>query len=93
VIVCLSVKRIIPEPMYEDLHEQVCEDFKMMYMRTPSFSFQSNEASVLEHFCAYIFSIYFVEVELHDRKVCFAHLCYGLTRIVLSFVENLRSIG
>jgi hypothetical protein len=35
--------------------------------------------------------IYSVEVELHDRKVCFAHLCYGLTRIVLSFLGNLRS--
>jgi hypothetical protein len=38
------------------------------------------------------FSIYSVELELHDRKVCFAHLCYGLTGIDLSFLENLRSI-
>jgi hypothetical protein len=29
---------------------------------------------------------------LHDRKVCSAHLLYGLTRIDLSFLENLRSI-
>jgi hypothetical protein len=91
VIVCLSVKRIVTELMYEDFQEQVYEDFKMKYMRTPIFSFQSNETSVLEHFCAYIFSIYSVEVELHDRNVCFAHLCYGLTRIDLSFLGNLRS--
>jgi hypothetical protein len=92
VIVCLSVKRIVAELTYEDFQEQVYEDFKMKYTRTPIFSFQSNEASVLEHFCAYIFSIYSVEVELHDRKVCFADLCYGLTRIILSFLKNLRSI-
>jgi hypothetical protein len=69
VIVCLSIKRIVAEPMYEDFQEQVYEDFKMKYTRTLIFSFQCNEASVLEHFCAYIFSIYSVEVELHDRKV------------------------
>jgi hypothetical protein len=70
VIVSLSVKRIIPEPTYEDFQEQVYEDFKMKYMRTPIFSFQSNEASLLEHVAPIInFSIYSVELELHDRKV------------------------
>jgi hypothetical protein len=70
VIVCLSVKRIVSEPMYEDFQEQVYEDFKMMYTRTPIFSFQSNEASILEHVATMIiFSIYSVELELHDRKV------------------------
>jgi hypothetical protein len=70
VIVCLSVKRIVPEPMYEDFQEQVYKDFKMKYTRTPIFSFQSNEASHLEHFAHIVnFSIYSVELELHDRKV------------------------
>jgi hypothetical protein len=70
VIVCLSVKRIVPGPMYEDFQEQVYEDFKMKYTRTPIFSFQSNEASHLEHFAPIVnFSIYSVELELHDRKV------------------------
>jgi hypothetical protein len=70
VIVCLSVKRIISEPMYEDFQEQVYEDFKMKYTRTMIFSFQSNEASLLEHVAPMInFSIYSVELELHDRKV------------------------
>ncbi len=69
-IVCLSVKRIISEPTYEDFQEQVYEDFKMKYMRTPIFSFQSNEASLLEHVAPMVnFSIYSVELELHDRKV------------------------
>jgi hypothetical protein len=75
VIVCLSVKRIIPEPMYEDFQEQVYEDFKMKYMRTPIFSFQSNETSVLDHIVPTTFSINSVELELHARKVCFALLC------------------
>jgi hypothetical protein len=70
VIVCLSVKRIIAKPMYEDFQEQVYEDFKMKYMRTLIFSFQSNEASLLEHVAPIInFSIYYVKLELHDRKV------------------------
>jgi hypothetical protein len=39
-----------------------------------------------------IFAIYSIELELHDRNVCPVHLCEGLTRIDLSFLENLRSI-
>jgi hypothetical protein len=65
----------------------------MKYTRILIFSFQSNEASVLDHIVPTTFSINSVELELHDRNVCFAHLCYGLTRIDLSFLENLRSIG
>jgi hypothetical protein len=93
VIVCLSIKRIVLEPMYEDFQEQVYEDFKMKYTRTPIFSFQSNEASVLDHIVPTTFSINSIELELRDRKVCFVHLCYGLPRIDLSFLENFRSIG
>jgi hypothetical protein len=55
VIVCLSVKRIVAEPTYEDFQEQVYEDFKMKYTWTPIFSFQSNEASALDHFATIIF--------------------------------------
>jgi hypothetical protein len=70
VIVCLSVKRIVLMSMYEDFQEQVYEDFKMKYMRTPIFSFQSNEASPLEHVAPMInFSTYSVELDLHGRKV------------------------
>jgi hypothetical protein len=69
VIVCLIVKRIISESMYEDIQDQVCEDFKMKYTRTPIFSFQSNEASVLNHIVPTTFSINSVELELHDSKV------------------------
>jgi hypothetical protein len=70
VIACLSVKRILAEPMYEGFQEQVYEDFKMKYTRTPIFSFQSNEASLLEHVAPIVnFSIYSVELELHDRKI------------------------
>jgi hypothetical protein len=38
-----------------------------------------------------ICSIYFVELELHDREVYFAHLCSGLTSIELSSLENPRN--
>jgi hypothetical protein len=70
VIVCLSVKRIILEPMYEDFQEQVYEDFKMKYARTPIFSFQSNEASHLEHVAPIVIFLYLsVELELYDKKV------------------------
>jgi hypothetical protein len=70
VIVYLSVKRIVLEPTYEDFQEQVYEDFKMKYMRTSIFSFQSNEASHLENVAPIVnFSIYSIELELHDRKV------------------------
>jgi hypothetical protein len=70
VIVCLSVKRIVPEPTYEDFQEQVYEDFKMKYTRTSIFSFQSDEASHLEHFAPIVnLSLYSVELVLHVRKV------------------------
>jgi hypothetical protein len=58
---------------------------------TSIYSLVSNQASVLEHFVPINFIIYSVELELHDRKVCFAHLCLGLTRIDLSFLKNLRT--
>jgi hypothetical protein len=43
----------------------------MKYTRTPIFSFQSNEASHLEHVAPIVvsFSLYSVELELHVRKV------------------------
>jgi hypothetical protein len=58
VIVCLSIKRIVPKPTFDDFQEHVYEDFKMKYTRTPIFSFQSNEESVLEH----IAPIYFLSI-------------------------------
>jgi hypothetical protein len=79
--------------MYEDYKIKYMRNSKMKYIRILIFSFQSNEASVLDHIVPTTFSINSVELELHDRKVCFAHLCYGLTRIDLSFLENLRSTG
>jgi hypothetical protein len=79
--------------MYEDYKIKYMRNSKMKYIRILIFSFQSNEASVLDHIVPTTFSINSVELELHDRKVCFAHLCYGLTRIDLSFLKNLRSTG
>jgi hypothetical protein len=58
VILCLSIKRIVPELMYKDFQQQVYEDSKMKYTRILIFSFQSNEASFLEH----IAPIYFLSI-------------------------------
>jgi hypothetical protein len=66
-IVCLRVKRIVPESTYEDFQEKVYEDFKMKYTRTPIFSFQSNEASVLEHIAPTYFSVYSIELEFLNQ--------------------------
>jgi hypothetical protein len=61
-------------------------------MRIRIYSLVSNEASVLEHITPTYFSIYSVELELHDRNICSTCLCYCLTRIDLSFLKNLRII-
>jgi hypothetical protein len=57
------------------IQDRVYEDFKINYTKTLIFSFESNEASVLEYTAPIYFSIYSVELKLHDRKVCSAHLC------------------
>jgi hypothetical protein len=44
--------------MYEDFQEQVYEDLKMKYTRTLIFSFQSNEASHLEHVTPIVIFLY-----------------------------------
>jgi hypothetical protein len=61
--------------MYEDYKIKYTRISKMKYTRILIFSFQSNEASVLDHIVPTTFSIYYVELELHDRKVCSTHLC------------------
>jgi hypothetical protein len=56
-IVCLSIREFIlkltnkdfQDQIYEDLQEQVYGDFKTKYTRILIFSFQSNEASVINH--------------------------------------------
>jgi hypothetical protein len=55
---CAKILRIFSDPTYKDFQEQVYEDFKIKYTGTPIFSFQSNEASVLEH----ITPIYFLSI-------------------------------
>jgi hypothetical protein len=64
-IVCLSVKRIVLELTFENFQDQVYEDFKSKYTRTPILSFQSNEASVLEHIAPIYFLVYSIVVVLH----------------------------
>jgi hypothetical protein len=47
----------------------------MKYTRILIFSFQSNDATVLEHIAPTYFSVYSVELEFHVGSVCSAHLC------------------
>jgi hypothetical protein len=56
--------------------ESFFEDFQDQAFEESNFSSRINKASHLEHFVLIvIFSIYSVELELHDRKVCFVLLC------------------
>jgi hypothetical protein len=78
--------------MYEDFQDEVCKDFKRKCTRTLIFSFQSNEASVLEHL-APKFSIYSIELELHVRKCLNLAPILGFTRLDLSSLEALEVFG
>jgi hypothetical protein len=89
-IVCLSIREFVSKPMYEDFKTKYTR-ISRLYMRTLIYYLVSNEASVLEHNAPTYFSVYSIELELHVGSVCTAHLCCGLTRIDLSFLENIRS--
>jgi hypothetical protein len=73
----LALGEFISKPACEDFQDQVYEDFKANHMRTPIFSFQSNEVRVLEHIAPTYFSVYSVELELHLRK-CLNHTSFCL---------------
>jgi hypothetical protein len=87
-IVCLSVRRIhfeadeqrLQDQVYEVFQDEVYKDFKTKYMRTQIFSFQCNEASVLEHIAPINFPVYYVVVVLY---VCVNECApmIGLTRL------------
>jgi hypothetical protein len=78
--------------MYEEYKIKYMRISMMKYIRILIFSFQSNEARVPEYIAPTYFSVYSVELEFHVGSVCSTHLCWGLTRIDLSFLENLGSI-
>jgi maltodextrin utilization protein YvdJ len=91
VIVCLSIRRIHFEADEQRLQDQVYEDFKINYTRTPIFSFQSNEASVLEYITPIYFLVYSVVVVLHAHVIESAPMI-GLTRLVYPSLKP-RVIG
>jgi hypothetical protein len=78
--------------MYGDFQDQVYKDFKRKYTRTPIFSFQSNEESVLEHIAPIYFPDYSVVVVF---RACVNECApmLGFTRICLSFLETSESLG
>jgi hypothetical protein len=93
----LRITSVVLKPMNED--------FKIKYMRTSmrqytrilrssirglrSFIFKATRQVSLNILHQY-FSIYSVELQLHDRNVGPTHLCWGLTRIDLSFLESFK---
>jgi hypothetical protein len=80
------IGNIVREPSFEDFQNQTFEESQLF--------FADQQGKSPGTCCTYSnFSLYSIELEMHDRKVCFAHLCYGLTRIDLSFLEDLRSTG
>jgi hypothetical protein len=66
--------------------------YRIKLSRSPSFSSRIKKESYLEHVAPMSISC-ILELELHDRMVYFAHLCQGLTRIELSFLETIDAIG
>jgi hypothetical protein len=52
------------------------------YMKTSIFSFQRNEASVLDQLCTCDIPVNYVELELHARSKLAHAPVLGLTRIV-----------
>jgi hypothetical protein len=58
---------VVPEPFFKEFQDQAFEESQLF--------FSDQQASYLEHIMPIFFSIYSIELELHDRKVCYAHLC------------------
>jgi hypothetical protein len=75
---------VVPEPFSEDFQDQDFEEFQPF--------FTDQQGKLPWTCCTYEYFLYSVELELHDRKACCAHQCYGLTRIESSFLENHRNI-
>jgi hypothetical protein len=60
--VYFTIGNIVPEPLFEDLQDHVFEESQLF--------FTDQQACHLEHLAPKVnFSIYYVELELHDRKV------------------------
>jgi hypothetical protein len=81
----LSVRRNRFEADERRFQDQVCEDFQDQIYE--DFKTMSQVPLNILHL---YFSIYSIELELHDRNVGHVHLCKGLTRIDLSFLETLE---
>jgi hypothetical protein len=60
--VYFTVGNVVPEPLFEDLQDQGFEESQLFFV--------DQQGKSLEHVAPIInFSIYSVELELHDRKV------------------------
>jgi hypothetical protein len=61
------IGNIVPKPFFEEFQDHAFKESQLFF---------TNQQGHLEHFAPIvIFSIYSIELELHDRKVCVALLC------------------
>jgi hypothetical protein len=64
---CFVLGNVVPKPFSEDLQDQAFEESQLFFM--------DQQGKLPWTCCTYEYLLYSIELELHDRKVCFAHLC------------------
>jgi hypothetical protein len=57
----------VPEPFLEDFQDQALEESQLF--------FADQQGKLPWTYYTYEYSLYSIELELHDRKVCSAQLC------------------
>jgi hypothetical protein len=57
----------VPEPFSKDFQDQAFEESQLFLA--------DQQGKLPSTCCTYELSLYSVELELHDRNVCFVHLC------------------
>jgi hypothetical protein len=63
---CFALGNVVPEPFSEDFQDQAFEESQLFF---------EDQQGKLPWTCyTYEYSLYLVELELHDRRVCCAHL-------------------
>jgi hypothetical protein len=58
---------VVPESFRDDFQDQAFEESQLFFV--------DQQGKLPWTYCTYEYSLYSVELELHDRKVSSAHLC------------------
>jgi hypothetical protein len=59
---------VVPEPFFEDFQDQAFDESQLFFV--------DQQDKLPWTYYTYGYSLYSVELELHDRKVYSAHICY-----------------